>query len=178
MKIQFEAIQSSRQLIIHSSSYAFLLSSVLFLVFFLFFSFYMVVFAIRGKIATKKHKKFVIRCFFAPMGFAFVLAFVGHFAINSYYRQQMSANGYQRCSDTTLLLARVTYSAWVKDPVLCHDSDVRRIVRRGHWDESFKVEQMLQQRNHREEARLERLEREAERQEARRRQRETLATEQ
>ncbi|MCC5825439.1 hypothetical protein [Alkalimonas sp.] len=89
----------------------------------------------------------------------------------------MTANGYQRCPDTALLFARVTYSAWVKDPVLCHDSDVRRIVRRGHWDESFQVERMLEQRIQREEVRVQRQQREAERQEARR-QREVLEREQ
>ncbi|WP_139243756.1 hypothetical protein [Alkalimonas amylolytica] len=128
----------------------------------------MAFFAIQGKEASQRQKRFVTRYFFIPMGGAFVLVFIGHFAINGYYRHQMVANGYQRCPDTALLFARVTYSAWVKDPMLCHDSDVRRIVRRGHWDESFQVERMLEQRIQREEARVQRQQREAERQEARR----------
>lgn len=174
---QWEAFNSGRQLIIHSSYEGFMPGAILFLLIASVYIFTLTFFEFRKIEVTKNHHNIFAKIFYAPMAVAFILTFVGHFAINSFYRHHMSSLGYQRCPDTALLFARVTYSAWVKDPVLCHDSDVRRIVRRGHWDESFQVERMLEQRIQREEVRVQRQQREAERQEARR-QREALEREQ
>jgi hypothetical protein len=84
---------------------------------------------------------------------SFLLMLASYYGVSYYWKNQMAEKGYQSCPATTLLFTRVTYNAWTLNPALCYDSDVKRIVTRGSWNESEQVEQMLQQRVRQQEAR-------------------------
>ena len=80
--------------------------------------------------------------------------FGGEVYLANNWDKQALNKGYQPCPVGTLLLNRVTYTAWVKNEALCYNSDIRRIISRGTPEETKQVEQYLQAQQRQREARL------------------------
>jgi hypothetical protein len=142
-----QAIESGRQLIIHSSMHGLAFGGItLCLV--------LVIWVIvRLNFQAHVYEQRLNRLFGKLTIVSFALMVIGYFGMNQYWQSKMLAKGYEPCLETTLLFTRVTYSAWTLNPALCYDADVKRIVLRGSSGESEQVEQMLQQRERQQEAR-------------------------
>jgi hypothetical protein len=80
--------------------------------------------------------------------------FGGEIYLANNWDKQAINKGYQPCPVGTLLLNRVTYTAWVKNEALCYNSDIRRIISRGTPEETKQVEQYWQAQQRQREARL------------------------
>lgn len=151
LKNQFEAIHSGRQVIVLNESNGYAPGAIFSFVVLLAFSITTVILLLKKEQDKVKNQRFVKTITAAIlMGLAGI--FIGNYLINSYFESKIFAKGYKPCPATTLLFTRVTYSAWSLDPALCFDTDVKRIVQRGVWDESKLVEQMLQRRQKQQEA--------------------------
>ncbi|WP_141397727.1 hypothetical protein [Arsukibacterium tuosuense] len=90
-----------------------------------------------------------------------LVMFVGSHIITSHWQSKADAAGFAPCPAMTLLSNRVTMDVWVRDEVLCHDSDVRRILSRGTKSEMARVEQHLQVKQKQQQARQQFLKQEA-----------------
>ena len=152
LQSQLEAINSGRQLIVISESDGYAPGIILFLLVLLIFCVRAIFYLFRSKQPSVKGQVFV-KVFSIATLVSFTFIFIGNYLINNYFESKVLAKAYQPCPAATLLFTRVTYSAWTLNPALCYDSDVKRIVQRGVWDESKQVEQMLQQRERQQEAR-------------------------
>lgn len=151
-KNQFEAIHSGRQVIVLNESNGYAPGAIISFMVLLFFAVTSMFFLLKNEQDKEKKQRFV-KFVTAAVLVGLASIFVGQYLISSYLKSQISARGYQPCPAATLLFTRVTYSAWTLNPALCYDSDVKRIVQRGVWDESKQVEQMLQRREKQLEAR-------------------------
>lgn len=78
--------------------------------------------------------------------------FAGEIYLANNWDKQAINKGYQPCPLGSLLLNRVTYTAWVQNEALCYNSDVRRIISRGTPEETKQVEQYWQAQQKRLEA--------------------------
>ena len=149
---QQQQVASDHQLIIHSDMHGLAFGGGIFcLVLIMWIAIRLITH--KFSLNTQSLEKRFNRIFSGLLSGSFVLMLVGYYGVSRYWENQMAAKGYEPCPATTLLFTRVTYSAWTLNPALCYNSDVKRIVTRGSWNESEQVEQMLQQRARQQEAR-------------------------
>lgn len=149
---QQQLVASGHQLIIHSSMHGLAFGGGIFCLVLVVWIAARLIIHKFNLLAPPSERK-LNRVFSGVLLGCFVLMLAGYYGVSHYWKTQMAAKGYQSCPATTLLFTRVTYSAWTLNPALCYDSDVKRIVTRGSWNESEQVEQMLQQRARQLEAR-------------------------
>lgn len=147
---QQQAVESGRQLIVHSSMHGLAPAGILLC---LILIFWVCAILLGHKIPTLASEKSLNNGFGRLVLASFALMLIGYYGLSYYWQTKLADKGYERCPATTLLFTRVTYSAWALDPTLCYDADVKRIVQRGSWNESAQVEQMLQRRARQQEAR-------------------------
>lgn len=148
---QREQLQSGQQLIVlsYSSSYIPGVVAGLVVIALLFTGLSFLVLA--GERA-RKLKTALIR--FCSVGVLLSLGavFAGEVYLANNWDKQAINKGYQPCPLGSLLLNRVTYTAWVQNEALCYNSDVRRIISRGTPEETNQVEQYWQAQQKRLEA--------------------------
>lgn len=148
---QREQLQSGQQLIVLSYSSGYIPGVVagLVVIALLFTGLSFLVFA--GERA-RKLKTALIR--FCSVGVLLSLGavFAGEVYLANNWDKQAINKGYQPCPLGSLLLNRVTYTAWVQNEALCYNSDVRRIISRGTPEETKQVEQYWQAQQKRLEA--------------------------
>ena len=148
---QREQLQSGQQLIVLSYSSGYIPGVVagLVVIALLFTGLSFLVFA--GERA-RKLKTALIR--FCSVGVLLSLGavFAGEMYLANNWDKQAINKGYQPCPLGSLLLNRVTYTAWVQNEALCYNSDVRRIISRGTPEETKQVEQYWQAQQKRLEA--------------------------
>jgi hypothetical protein len=149
---QQQLVASGHQLIIHSSMHGLAIGGGIFCLVLIVWIATRLIIHKFNVLALPLEKK-INRVFSGLLLGSFGLMLASYYGVSYYWKSQMAAKGYQSCPATTLLFARVTYNAWALNPALCYDSDVKRIVTRGSWNESEQVEQMLQQRARQQEAR-------------------------
>ncbi len=149
---QQQQVASGHQLIIHSDMHGLAFGGGIFcLVLIMWIATRLITH--KFSVHTQPSEKKFNRIFSGLLLGSFGLMLVSYYGVSHYWQNQIAAKGYESCPTTTLLFTRVTYSAWTQNPALCFDSDVKRIVTRGSWNESVQVEQMLQQRVRQQEAR-------------------------
>ncbi len=152
-----EAIHSGRQLVVISDSHGYLPGALVGILGIAALSVLTLLFGFRKK--PNKRLLAAVQMVAGSLLLAGVLiVFIGHFAVTSYWEHKAKQANYERCPPMTLLLDRMTYTAWVQDVALCHDRDVSRIVLRGHPGESTIVEARLEARKKQKEARAQYLE--------------------
>ena len=148
---QREQLQSGQQLIVLSYSSGYIPGVVagLVVIALLFTGLSLLVLA--GEKA-RKLKTVLIR--FCSVGVLLSLGavFAGEVYLANNWDKQAINKGYQPCPLGSLLLNRVTYTAWVQNEALCYNSDVRRIISRGTPEETKQVEQYWQAQQKRLEA--------------------------
>lgn len=148
---QREQLQSGQQLIVLSYSSGYIPGVVagLVVIALLFTGLSLLVLA--GEKA-RKLKTALIR--FCSVGVLLSLGavFAGEMYLANNWDKQAINKGYQPCPLGSLLLNRVTYTAWVQNEALCYNSDVRRIISRGTPEETKQVEQYWQAQQKRLEA--------------------------
>ncbi|WP_372624847.1 hypothetical protein [Arsukibacterium sp.] len=149
---QHQLVKSGNQLIIHSSMHGLAFGGGIFCLVLIVWIATRLIIHKFNVLALPSEKK-LNRVFSGLLLVSFVLMPLGYYGVSHYWENQMAAKGYQSCPASTLLFTRVTYSAWTLNPALCYDSDVKRLVTRGSWNESDQVEQVLEQRTKQQEAR-------------------------
>lgn len=141
-----EAFASGRQLIVHSSSYGFLPGAALgvFAVgLYLLVALALVPF---GEEVRKTKGVLVQKVAAVVMVAALMLTLLGQIWLSHRWEATAKAKGYSPCPPLTLLINRMTYTAWTRDVSLCTDPQVSQIVQRGGPEESKEVEALLQSR--------------------------------
>lgn len=150
---QREQLQSGQQLIVLSYSSGYIPGVVAGLVVIALLFTGLSLLLLAGEKA-RKLKTVLIR--FCSVGVLLSLGavFAGEMYLANNWDKQAINKGYQPCPLGSLLLNRVTYTAWVQNEALCYNSDVRRIISRGTPEETKQVEQYWQAQQKQHAARL------------------------
>lgn len=103
---------------------------------------------------AKKLKSALIRFCSVAVLLSLGSVFAGEIYLSNNWDKQAMNKGYQPCPVGTLLLNRMTYTAWVQNEALCYNSDIRRIISRGTPEETRQVEQYWQAQQRQRDTRL------------------------